>query len=154
MRATTKDVLQLRRGLFMTALESQAAQLAVSEKDRQRLIDSNEHWHIRVQQLLSDKQNAQDAQASAEQQLAERDAEIAAITLDCEQAQRNCSNAIEDYNDIKAHAEEMYGWIDRVLSCVERAEQDIGGETMGAIIPDGGPIYDAYRAAHPVPPTN
>jgi hypothetical protein len=53
-------------------------------------------------------------------------------------------------DSFKGYAESMHGWMDRVLSCVERAEQDIGGETMSAIIPDGGDIYESfseYRSA-------
>lgn len=46
-----------------SVIESLAAKVAVLE-------DANAHWHIRVQQVLSDKQNAQDAQASAEAELA------------------------------------------------------------------------------------
>jgi len=47
-------------------------------------------------------------------------------------------------DSFKGYAESLHGWMDRVLSCVERAEQDIGGETMGAIILAGGPIYESF----------
>jgi hypothetical protein len=120
------------------ALESLAAKLAICEKDRQRLIDSNEHWHIRVQQLLSDKQNAQDAQESAEQQLAERDAALSIAgqslaecgtkitALQCSLAERDAA-----YAALKGHAEVM--WKSHFISPPH--------DYLGA--------FDAYRAAYP-----
>jgi hypothetical protein len=52
-----------KQTLWNQALEIEA-QLAVSEKDRQRLIDSNEHWHTRVTQLKADN-DAYEAQLAA-----------------------------------------------------------------------------------------
>lgn len=61
------------------------------------------------------------------------------------------SQEIERLKELDRLAEAMHKWIDRVLSWAERGEQDIGGEELGAIIPDGGPIYEAYRAAKGMP---
>lgn len=65
------------------------------------------------------------------------------------QLERDLAAAKAELASVKAHAEAMHKWIDRVLSWAERAEQDIGGEELGTILPDGGPIYEAYRAARP-----
>ncbi len=62
-----------------------------------------------------------------------------------QKARDELATAERRLSELEAHAEAMHKWIDRVLSCVERAEQDIGGESMATIIPDGGPIYEAFE---------
>lgn len=80
--------------------------------------------------------------------LIERHAKMEAEHADALRALRECeerAGKIEAERDsFKGYAESLHGWMDRVLSCVERAEQDIGGETMGAIILAGGPIYESF----------
>lgn len=92
---------------MLRALAAALEELAAHRAENEVLKDANAHWHVRVQQVLSDKESAQDAQAGAERAkakaLSQRDALWKELGLTKERAER----AEAELAKLRQHAEAM-----------------------------------------------